>query len=111
MPVTLYSDSNYAGKNVELAAGRYKLDADFNDTISSLQVPANWSVTLYDAEDFTGEKVTLTSDTANLAGVFDNKASSIEVTHKAAASTKESELYYVGGDWIIKSGGATGFLR
>ncbi|UFQ99886.1 peptidase inhibitor family I36 protein [Streptomyces sp. Go40/10] len=49
MPVTVYSDPDYAGKSAALEPGRHKLDPALDNTISSIRVPAGWSVTLYDS--------------------------------------------------------------
>ncbi|OAR22800.1 hypothetical protein A8W25_24825 [Streptomyces sp. ERV7] len=82
--VTVYSDAKFAGQSAELAVGRFALNPDLDNTISSVRVPAGYTVTLYDGPDFTGQKLTLTSDTTQLDSGFNDKTSSIVVTSTAA---------------------------
>ncbi|MER5399830.1 hypothetical protein [Streptomyces sp. NPDC002599] len=63
-----FSEPNHQGKSKALSPGRYVLAEDFNDTISSVRVPAGWTVTLFDGRDFDGEMVELTSDAPSLDG-------------------------------------------
>ncbi|MFB7609916.1 hypothetical protein [Streptomyces gardneri] len=75
-----FSDTNHQGKSKALGPGRYVLAEDFNDTISSVRVPAGWSVTLFDGREFDGEKVELTSDAPSLDGRINDRTSSILIT-------------------------------
>ena len=95
MSVTVYSDVNYKGKSATLEPGRDKLDPSLNDSISSVRVPAGWTVTLYEHTDFTGKEAALTADTARVPEALHDKASSILVESDASPFSLES-----GDDWF-----------
>ncbi|GHB75216.1 hypothetical protein GCM10010347_51970 [Streptomyces cirratus] len=75
-----FSDTNHQGKSAALGPGRHVLDENFNDTISSVRVPAGWTVTLFDGRDFDGESLELTSDAPNLSSGINDRTSSIVIT-------------------------------
>ncbi|MFF3673695.1 hypothetical protein ACFYYS_06860 [Streptomyces sp. NPDC002120] len=75
-----FSDTNHKGKSKALGPGRYVLAEDFNDIISSVRVPAGWTVTLFDGRDFDGARVELTSDASSLDGRINDRTSSILIT-------------------------------
>jgi len=83
--ITLYSECNYSGKSVSLAAGEYNL-ADLkkfgmdNNSVSSLKVPAGFTVTLYENDFLRGRAGRLQADDDCLKNDrFDNLLSSVAV--------------------------------
>ncbi|MGD3108915.1 peptidase inhibitor family I36 protein [Streptomyces sp. YGL11-2] len=90
--VVVYTGADFKGKSAPLAVGRHVLDPDLDDTISSVRVPAGYSVTLYDAPDFSGKKLTLTSDAANLEAPFNDKASSVVVGRAGTTSPGHTHI-------------------
>ncbi|MFG1811319.1 discoidin domain-containing protein [Streptomyces sp. NPDC049040] len=83
---SVYGDAGYSGPSATLATGSYDLPqlqaaGIANDSISSLRVPAGYTVTAYADAGFTGTQWTFTSDNANLTGTGNNDAiSSLRVT-------------------------------
>lgn len=80
---TFHSDANYGGNAVTLDVGNYTLSqmqaAGITDnSISSIQVPADYKVVAYSDDGFSGTSWTFTSDTPSLSG-NDNAISSIQV--------------------------------
>ncbi|GAA2377121.1 glycosyl hydrolase family 95 catalytic domain-containing protein [Dactylosporangium salmoneum] len=74
---TFYPDINYGGTGVTLAAGNYdiaQLQAAgiANDSISSIRVPAGYTVTAYADGGFTGTSWTFTADTPSLIATGNN---------------------------------------
>jgi hypothetical protein len=60
--------------------------ADWNDCISSIRIPAGWSVTVYEQDDYVGTSTTFTADVPDLERVpgpcgndWDDCISSIQV--------------------------------
>jgi hypothetical protein len=82
-----YGDANYSGPSATLGTGSYDLPqlqaaGIANDSISSLRVPAGYTVTAYADGGFTGTQWTFTSDNPNLTGTGNNDLiSSLRVTH------------------------------
>ncbi|MFD5922484.1 peptidase inhibitor family I36 protein [Kitasatospora sp. NPDC058201] len=91
MPVTVYVDYDYKGKTATLKPGRHQVDPSLNDSISSVRVPAGWTVTLYEHTDFSGEKAVLTADTARVPAALQDKASAILIEEAAKAGSDESD--------------------
>lgn len=82
--VRVYTDNNFAGEGLDLAAGRFDVQHFEstpvpNDSIRSVCVPAGWRVTLYMDGGFAGEHVDLTASTADL-GQHAGSASSVVVS-------------------------------
>ncbi|MFB9184954.1 discoidin domain-containing protein [Dactylosporangium sucinum] len=76
---TFYADANYAGAAATLAPGSYDLAqlqaaGIANDTISSIRVPAGYSVTAYADAGFAGTAWTFTADAPNLVSTGNNDA-------------------------------------
>ncbi|MEU6496586.1 discoidin domain-containing protein [Streptomyces sp. NPDC046984] len=84
--VTVYGDAGYGGPSATFGAGSYDLPAlqakgIANDSISSLRVPAGYTVTGYADAGFSGTAWTYSSDTADLtAGGSNDMISSLRVT-------------------------------
>ena len=108
--VTLYSDASYGGTKTRLAEGKYKLDhlkaygLKAND-LSSMRLPAGYTVTLYDADDYSGTSASYTSDAASLGGM-NNKTESIKITYVAPPNT-DPEIELRGNGTIIADGDTT----
>jgi endoglucanase Acf2/uncharacterized protein YjdB len=83
---TVYQDCNYGGGAVALPVGSYttaQLAAKGigNNWVSSLRVPAGFTVKLYDGDNLTGTSLTVTTDNSCLVGnSFNDLTSSIQVT-------------------------------
>ncbi|MFJ4851618.1 MULTISPECIES: discoidin domain-containing protein [unclassified Streptomyces] len=83
---TVYGDANYSGTSAAFPPGTYDLPAlqakgIANDSISSIRVPAGWTVTGYADAGFSGTAWNFTSDAPNLTTTGNNDAiSSLRVT-------------------------------
>jgi hypothetical protein len=80
---TFYEDAGYTGKAVSLKKGDYtvaQLGAAGlrNDTMTSLQVPAGWTVDVYQDGNFDGTKWTYTADNPNV-GPANDRMSSVRI--------------------------------
>lgn len=80
---TFYEDAGYTGKAVSLKKGDYtvaQLEAAGlrNDTMTSLQVPAGWTVDVYQDGNFDGTKWTYTADNPNV-GPANDRMSSVRI--------------------------------
>ena len=81
---TFYADGNYGGLGVSLQPGSYTL-AQLNaagipnDWMSSLRVPAGWTVQVFDDNDFAGTLWTFTSDTPLVPAAANDKMSSVRI--------------------------------
>jgi hypothetical protein len=96
--VVIFADPRFRGPSMSLSADVADLDdltggclngsnVNFDDCISSIRIPAGWSVTFYEDPRFRGQSVTITSDVADLEdtlgpcdGDFDDCISSIRVS-------------------------------
>ena len=72
--VTFYTDYNYGGTPITLAADNYTMAllpgvGITNNVVSSVQIPSGWSVSLYSSDNYGGTSWTLTSSTANLGSL------------------------------------------
>jgi hypothetical protein len=70
---TFYKDANYSGAPVTLGLGNYTLDqirdaGITNDSISSIHVPAQYTVIGYQNDGFSGTSWTFTADNSSLVG-------------------------------------------
>jgi hypothetical protein len=80
--VTFYQDANYAGAASGVkAVGDYpSLPGDIpNDWMSSLRVPAGWTVLAYDNGGFGGAVCTFTADTSYVGSTCNDKMSSFKI--------------------------------
>ncbi len=80
---TFYEDADYSGRAVSLGKGDYtvaQLEAAGlkNDTTTSLQVPAGWTVDVYQDGNFDGTKWTYTADNPNV-GPANDRMSSVRI--------------------------------
>ncbi|SET63224.1 family 43 glycosylhydrolase [Stigmatella erecta] len=80
-----YADGGYGGLGVSLNPGSYtmaQLNAAGipNDWMSSLRVPAGWTVQVYEHNDFTGTVWTFTADTALVPADANDKMTSVRIT-------------------------------
>jgi subtilisin family serine protease len=103
--VTLYSDAYYSGGSQTLTPGWYDVGALAigNDALSSLRVPAGWTVTLFQHAGFTGAQRVVTADT-DWVGDFNDLTSSIIVQAAPASVTIYSDAYYSGGSQTLTPG-------
>ncbi|MEW1863441.1 MULTISPECIES: glycosyl hydrolase family 95 catalytic domain-containing protein [unclassified Streptomyces] len=87
---TFYPNTNYGGTGVKLGDGSYTISqmeaaGITNDAISSIRVPAGFTVVAYADGDFTGASWTFTADNADLTGLGANDTiSSFKITGSAA---------------------------
>src|SRR6266568_2864974 len=90
---TFYSDAGYSGTAVPLGAGSYDLPqlqaaGIANDSISSIRVPAGFTVTAYADAGFAGTAWTFTTDDPNLVNTGNNDAiSSLRIITTTGATT------------------------
>jgi hypothetical protein len=82
--VTLYADDDYGGNSVTLRPGSYNSlnqVSGFQDAVlSSIWIPAGYTVILYENENFSGRSYTLTSSSKGLRLMgWNDRASSIKV--------------------------------
>ena len=81
---TFLSDANYGGNAVTLDVGNYTLSqmqaaGIADDSISSIQVPAGYTVVAYSDDGFSGTSWTYTSDTPTMSTNGNDMISSIKV--------------------------------
>ncbi|WNG39242.1 family 43 glycosylhydrolase [Archangium violaceum] len=82
-----YADGGYGGLGISLSAGSYTL-AQLNaagipnDWMSSLRVPAGWTVQVYQDDNFTGTMWTFTADTPLIPQDANDKMSSVKIFAK-----------------------------
>ncbi|WP_432840113.1 galactose-binding domain-containing protein [Dactylosporangium sp. CA-092794] len=85
-----YADANYGGASATLAAGSYDLAqlqaaGIANDTVSSIRVPAGYTVTAYADAGFSGTAWTFTADAPNLVNTGNNDAiSSVRIARSGS---------------------------
>jgi len=90
---TFFQDCNYGGTAVGLATGTYttaQLSSAgiANNWISSLKVPAGYTVTLYDGDSQTGTNVVATADNSCLVGnSFNDLTSSVKIAQSSGVCT------------------------
>ncbi len=80
--VTVYQDANYEGRAFTLARGTYAaIDTNaraINDSLSSLRIPAGYTVTVYD-DDFSGTSAVYTADVPYVGDLLNDKISTIVI--------------------------------
>ncbi len=97
---TVFQDTNYGGTGVTLGSGYYTLaqmqaEGIADNSISSIQVPAGYTVIAYDGGAFDGTSWTYTSDNSNMVNTGNNDMiSSIKVL--SAGPTFYSNTSYGG---------------
>ncbi|MEV6925109.1 carbohydrate-binding protein [Dactylosporangium sp. NPDC051485] len=112
---TFYPDINYGGTGVTLGAGNYDLAqlqaaGIANDNISSIRVPAGYTVTGYADSGFSGTSWTFTADTPSLLTTGGNdQISSLRVatTGGGGGSALRAQI---NGRYVTAPGGGTGAL-
>ncbi|WNG24631.1 family 43 glycosylhydrolase [Cystobacter fuscus] len=82
--VVFYADGGYGGLGVSLGAGSYTYTQLIaagvpNDWMSSLRVPAGWTVQVYQDDNFTGTMWTFTADTSLIPADANDKMSSVKI--------------------------------
>jgi hypothetical protein len=82
--VIIYSDGNYRGLSSTLLPGTYatmsQADSFPDKALSSLQVPAGYTVILYEQENFRGKSYTITTSKAGFSfSNWNDRTSSIKV--------------------------------
>ncbi len=82
--IKVFEHDNFGGRGVFLERGSYTVDdlgayGIGNDWISSLQVPAGYTVTVYWDSPFTGDSLVYTSDVSFVGETWNDKISSIVV--------------------------------
>ena len=101
-PMTVFSETDYAGYRVNLSTGEYKDLRTLSDhgiaasEISSIKVKDGYQVTVYSGQQFGGEKATFTADVSNLEQRFKGSISSIKVEKRDDSSPVRS----IDGDHI-----------
>ena len=91
----MYQNTNYSGDSRALIGSAADLDdypgcggagADWNDCISSIRIPAGWSLTIFEQDNYAGPSTTLTGDVPDLEQIagpcgndWDDCISSIQV--------------------------------
>jgi hypothetical protein len=81
-PVIVFKDADYSGPAQALWPGRYMQDdlTIGNDDLTSMIVPAGWSVSLTQNDPFWGELRTYTSSTSSVSGTgFNDRTSGVVV--------------------------------
>lgn len=81
---TFYQHINYGGTSVTLAKGNYTLSqlnalGIPNDWVSSIKVPAGWTVEVYQNDNFAGTKWTFTSSTNYVEDACNDQMSSVKI--------------------------------
>lgn len=94
--VTMYVDCNYQGQSRTFDVGRYNWNQLIlpNDELSSLKVPAGFSVKLYEHGDFAGRSIIVAGDAACLHDQgFGDVMSSFEVSRTIASGGTTVTMY------------------
>lgn len=97
--VTMYNDCEYQGDSRTFGVGRYNWNQFGlpNDEISSLKVPAGFSIKLYADADFTGESIIITSDMPCLVTRnFNDVVSSFEVFNGSISTIRLEDM----NEWL-----------
>jgi len=84
--VTLYGDCYYRGSIRSLSAG-YHDAAGLgigNDQLSSLKVPAGWSITLYEDDRYRGRSITYSTNVMCLPSNWNDRVSSVFVSSRGS---------------------------
>ncbi len=82
--VTFYQHADYAGTAVSLSKGNYTL-AQLqaagipNDWVSSLRIPAGWTVEIYQNDNFGGTKWTFTADISYVGAAANDQMTSCKI--------------------------------
>jgi len=82
--VIFYADGGFGGLGISLGAGSYtmaQLNAAGipNDWMSSLRVPAGWTVQVFQNNDFTGTLWTFTADTSLVPAAANDQMTSVRI--------------------------------
>lgn len=83
---TVYGDIDYSGNSQEYGAGSYALSqmqekGTANDSISSIEVPAGYTVTLYQDDNFKGASTVKSANDSTLVdNGWNDRVSSMVVT-------------------------------
>jgi endo-1,4-beta-D-glucanase Y len=90
--VTFYQDANYGGKAVTLASGSYtlarlKAAGIPNDWMSSLKIPAGYSVAVYQNDNFDGTVWRFTSSTSYVGSACNDQMSSVKITRSTGGAS------------------------
>ena len=89
--VTLYPNASYGGTGVSFGVGSYTLSQMVaagmpNDAVSSIQVPAGYTIVAYADDNYSGTSWTYAANNANLANTGnDNAISSFKITQAASS--------------------------
>ncbi|WP_063646500.1 beta/gamma crystallin-related protein [Aliivibrio fischeri] len=77
--IEIYSQNNQRGSSVKINHNEPDLnDYNFNDRMSSYDIPSGWTVRFYEGKNYTGGFYTRKGGEGNATG-FDNKVSSIKI--------------------------------
>jgi uncharacterized protein (DUF1800 family) len=86
--VCFFKEKDYREPSFCVGAGSANVSDSWNDRVSSVRVPAGWSVELAEHQDFKGRRLKLTGDSARLASLdFNNLMSSYVVSAAGATPT------------------------
>jgi hypothetical protein len=81
--VTIYSDTDYNGKNQEFYLGEYDVDileqGIGNDSLSSLRIQQGYQVTLFTNNQYGGNSFVYSQDCAYVGGSFHDSVSSLRI--------------------------------
>jgi lysophospholipase L1-like esterase len=109
---SFYADLNYGGLGVTVEAGNYSgsqmLAAGIqNDWMTSLKVPAGYTVTVYENGDFSGASWTFTADSNWVGTACNDKMSSMKITAPVAGPTFYADINYSGKAVTLAKGNYT----
>jgi hypothetical protein len=84
LSATFYTDVNFTGTAVSLGKGNYtraQLEAAgfLNDAMSSLKVPAGWTVDVYENNNYAGLLWKFTADSSYVGAAANDKMSSVKI--------------------------------
>lgn len=79
--VRVYSDINYRGSSRTFDTGAYNANelGVGDNAISSIKVPAGYSLIIFSGRNFTGDRMTITHDISKLGDDWNDKISSLRV--------------------------------
>jgi len=97
--ITVYTNRDFNGNPVNLAAGTYRLGqlldkGVINDSISSIKIPPGYTVCVWE-HNFSGKTATFNTDTPYVGDEYDHVISSMTVEYDAKAAMEVTALLSV----------------
>jgi hypothetical protein len=94
--VTVYEDLDYTGASTPATGDIHWIGPEWNDGVTSIQIPGGVSVTVFEHADYGGASLTLTASTSDLRnfqgpgadGTWNDAISSARISYSSSTTTK-----------------------